>query len=152
MSEAKKQFKQDYPVYIKQGVIWGDMDAFEHVNNTVYFRYFEDIRMEFFEQTGVMKHKDTTGIGPILASTQCQFRAPLSFPDQIYVGTRIVELPSDGDKRFTMEYAVFSEQHDAIAAKGEGLIVYYDYNINKSCEIPQTLIKAFKHIQHQNKH
>lgn len=147
MSESKKQFLADYPVNIEQDVIWGDMDAFEHVNNTVYFRYFEDIRMVFLDKTGVMKHKDDTSIGPILASTQCQFRAPLTFPDKIVVGTRISEIPESGSKRFTMEYAVYSEQHDTIAAKGEGLIVFYDYQAGKSCEVPDELLQAFQDIQ-----
>lgn len=152
MSENKQKFLQDYPITQKQKVIWGDMDAFEHVNNTVYFRYFEDIRIDFFEQTGVLEHKDATGVGPILASTGCQFRAPLSFPDKIIIGTRIAQLPENGEKRFTMEYAVFSESQDCIVCKGEGLVVYYDYSAGKSCEIPENLISAFKKIQIKNKH
>ena len=79
----KQRFIEEYAVIVKQDVIWGDMDAFSHVNNTVYFRYFEDARMAFFEKTGVIAHMDSTNIGPILASTQCQFRAPLSYPDHI---------------------------------------------------------------------
>lgn len=147
MSEHKKEFLNEYPVNTSQSVIWGDMDAFEHVNNTVYFRYFEDVRMAFFNKTGVIKHKDDTHIGPILASTQCQFRAPLTYPDNIIVGTRLANIPEPGEKRFTMEYAVYSEQLDTIAAKGEGLIVFYDYQANKSCAVPDSLIQAFKNIQ-----
>ena len=152
MSENKTKFLQDYPINHEQKVIWGDMDAFEHVNNTVYFRYFEDIRIEFFEKSGVMEHKEATGVGPILASTGCQFRTPLSFPDNILVGTRISELPQAGEKRFTMEYAVYSESQDCIACKGDGLVVYYDYQAGKSCEIPDNLIATFKKLQNKHKH
>jgi acyl-CoA thioester hydrolase len=152
MSETKTKFLHDYALTIEQDVIWGDMDAFEHVNNTVYFRYFEDIRIQFFEKTGVMKHMDATNVGPILASTGCQFRAPLAFPDKISIGTRISELPNNGEKRFTMEYAVYSESQDCIACKGDGLVVFYDYQANKSCEIPVTLIETFKKLQNKNKH
>ena len=42
MTKLGKQLEEQYPVVISQDVIWGDMDAFGHVNNTVYFRYFED--------------------------------------------------------------------------------------------------------------
>ena len=131
-----------------QDVNWGDMDAFGHINNTVYFRYFENIRMAYFEKTSVNEHKNATQIGPILASTQCQFRAPLTYPDHIHIGTRIKELEKieQGEKRFTMEYAVFSEQQDCIAAKGEGLIVYNNYNEGKSCAIPESILAAFKNL------
>lgn len=152
MSTNKAVFLQNYPITINQAVIWGEMDAFQHVNNTVYFRYFETARMEYFEKTGVMRHMDETNVGPILAETQCKFRAPISFPDSIIIGAKLKEIPNKGDKRFTMEYAVFSTQHDTVAAKGYGLIVYYDYEQSSSCEVPDKLISAFKNIQNLNKH
>ena len=40
----------DYPIVITQEVIWADMDAYRHVNNAVYFRYFESARMAYFEK------------------------------------------------------------------------------------------------------
>lgn len=145
----KQRFIEEYAVIVKQDVIWGDMDAFSHVNNTVYFRYFEDARMAFFEKTGVIAHMDSTNIGPILASTQCQFRAPLSYPDHILVGARIKEI---SEKRFTMEYGVYSEQLETLAAKGEGLVVYYDYNQNKSCEIPGEIRENINQLQSAKHH
>jgi acyl-CoA thioester hydrolase len=152
MSDKKSTFLRDYPLILKQEVIWGDMDAFQHVNNTVYFRYFEDARMAYFEKTGVMAYMDETNIGPILAETQCQFRAPISFPDKLILGARLQEVPAVGDKRFTMEYAVYSEHHDTVAAKGKGMIVYYDYENNSSCEVPESLINSFKQLQNTHKH
>jgi acyl-CoA thioester hydrolase len=152
MSDEKSAFTRDYPVILKQQAIWGDMDAFQHVNNTVFFRYFEDARMAYFEKTGVMNYMQVTNLGPILADTQCQFRAPISFPDNLIIGTRLQELPSVGDKRFTMEYAVYSEHHDCVAAKGKGLIIYYNYDLNTSCQIPEPLINAFKALENMHKH
>ena len=46
-----------------------------------------------------------------------------------------------------MEFAVFSEKHDAIAAEGDGLIVYYDYATGKSCEIPNAIVLAIKTLE-----
>ncbi|MGR6874101.1 acyl-CoA thioesterase [Pseudomonas sp. HK3] len=145
----KQRFLEEYAVTVKQDVIWGDMDAFNHVNNTVYFRYFEDARMAFFEKTGVMGHMETTNIGPILASTQCQFRAPINYPDRILIGARIKEI---SEKRFTMEYGVYSEQQDTLAAKGEGMVVYYDYQQSKSCEIPDEIREKFNQLQAAKHH
>ncbi len=152
MSKKKNEFLQDYPIILKQNVLWGDMDAFQHVNNAVYFRYFEDARLAYFEKTGVMKNMEQTNIGPILAETQCQFRAPVTYPDHILIGTRLKELPTQGDKRFVMEYAVYSEQHDNVAAKGTGNVVFYHYEQGASCEIPVNLISAFKQLQTKLKH
>jgi len=127
---------EHFPFVVTQQLIWRDMDAYQHVNNAVYFRYFEDVRMALFDELGIVEHKNRTQIGPILASTRCDFRAPLTFPDRIQVGTAIEDLRP---KRFVMKYAVYSEAHAALAAEGEGLLVFYDYNLNRSCEIPDVI-------------
>jgi acyl-CoA thioester hydrolase len=126
----------EYSFVIELPVIWGDMDALQHVNNTVYFRYFESARMAYFEKLGFWEHMDETGIGPILASTQCRFRIPLTYPDTISVGTKIRDL---GEDRFVMDYCVFSHRHEKVAAQGEGLIVTYDYRNQRKAPIPEKL-------------
>ena len=128
---------EDYPVILSQDVIWGDMDAFEHVNNTVFFRYFEDVRLEFFTRFGVNEYKATHNIGPILASTRYDFKFPLIYPDRIHIGGRFKII---SPKKINMAYAVYSEKHDDIAAEGEGLLVYYDYGQGRSCEIPSEIL------------
>jgi len=127
---------EHFPFVVTQQLIWRDMDAYQHVNNAVYFRYFEDVRMALFDELGIVEHKNRTQIGPILASTRCDYRAPLAFPDRIQIGTAIEDMRP---KRFVMKYAVYSETHAALAAEGEGLLVFYDYNLNKSCEIPDVI-------------
>ena len=114
-------------------VAWGDMDAFSHVNNAKYFTYFETARMRYFEKTGVMSHMEMTREGPILASTQCRFKFPVTYPDTLSLGARVASLEHD---RFTMEYVVVSQEKQKVAAKGEGLIVYFDYNANTKTAVP----------------
>lgn len=84
------------------------------------------------------------GVGPILATTQCNFRLPLDYPDHIHIATRSSILSS---KKFNMEFVVFSEKHGAITAEGDGLIVYYDYANGKSCEIPDAIVTAIKKLE-----
>jgi len=139
-----KSFAESYPIVLQQDVLWGDMDAFQHVNNTVYFRYFEDARLECLHRIGANKHMDEHQVGPILASTHCNFRAPLAFPDRIQIAAGIRDLQA---KRFTMTYAVFSENLGKVVAEGEGLIVYYDYKNTKTCEIPDNLAAALQTMQ-----
>jgi len=61
-----KQLKKEYPVVLSQDIIWGDMDAFGHINNTVYFRYFEDARIAYFDQIGVHEQMKQIGDGLIV--------------------------------------------------------------------------------------
>ncbi len=127
---------EGYPVIIEIPVAWGEMDSLQHVNNIVYFRYFESARMAYFHELDIWSYMDETGIGPILASTECKFRIPLSYPDTVSVGTRITNVEED---RFLMKYAVISHQHQRIAAEGEGVIVSYDYRGKKKAPLPQEI-------------
>ena len=138
------QLEKEYPVVLDQDVIWGDMDAFGHINNTVYFRYFEDARIAYFTKIGISELKEQSGTGLILAKSHCNFRLPLDYPDRIHIATRSRIL---SPKTIVMEYAVFSEKHGSIAAEGEGLIVYYDYAKGKSCEIPKAIVTAIETLE-----
>jgi acyl-CoA thioester hydrolase len=126
----------DYPFRIRIPVAWGEMDSFRHVNNIVYFRYFESVRMVCFEQLGLLGMMERSGIGPILASTSCRFKFPLAYPDTVEVGTRIASLAAT---EFLMDYRVVSTRHARVAAEGTGLIVVYDYNENARAEVPEEL-------------
>lgn len=126
-----------YNVVIEIPVAWGDMDAFGHVNNAMFFRYFESARMAYLEKVGFIG-AGATGIGPILASTQCRFRRPLAYPDTVMAGARVIELRND---RFTHEYTLISSQNTAVAAEGSGVIVAYDYAGAQTCIIP-TAVRA----------
>ena len=137
---------EQYSVVLSQNIIWGDMDAFDHVNNTVYFRYFEDARIAYFDKLGVREYKDKTNIGPILANTDCNFKLPLKYPDNIYIAGRSTIL---SPKKFRMDYVVFSESLDSIAAEGQGLLVYYDYNAGESCQIPEQIVTAINSLENR---
>ena len=106
------------PVVIETPIAWGQMDAFQHLNNTTYFRFFESGRIAYFERLNFLRYMEETGVGPILASTSCRFKIPLTYPDTVSIGTRVSEVQDD---RFTMEYLVLSHKHQKIAAEGSGL-------------------------------
>ena len=85
-----------------------------------------------------------TVIGPIMASTACRYKAPIKYPDFLYVGSSI---PTEtiGNDRFIMKTAVFSTNLDRIAAEGHGEIVILDYKTNKKVKcIPAPLLRAIK--------
>jgi len=127
---------KDYPVVIELPVVWGDMDAFQHVNNVVYFRYFEAARIAYSEKLGLHTYKEKTGIGPILKSVNCKYRLPLTYPDAVLVGARVIVIEAD---RFTMRHIVVSRRHDKVAAEGDGVIVLYNYREGKKTAMPEVI-------------
>lgn len=132
------------PVIIETPVAWGQMDAFRHLNNTAYFRFFESGRIAYFERLNLLEYMEATGVGPILASTSCKFKIPLTYPDTVSIGTRVSTMETD---RFTMEYYVVSHHHRKVAAEGNGLIVCFNYNENKKALLPQELVKRIEHLE-----
>ena len=113
-----------FPVRLTLPVQWGEMDAYGHVNNAVYFRWFESVRMEYFRRIGWPELERETGVGPILHSTQARFRAALEWPDEVEVAARVADVLVD---RFTMFYEVRSVRLGRIVCEGSGLVVAFDY-------------------------
>lgn len=116
-------------VRVNVPVWWGDMDSFGHVNNTIYFRWFEHARIAFFEH---VEWTNDLGAGPILAKTDCVFRQPVTYPDSVEVIATARDLSED---RFTMGYEVVSERL-GVAALGSGRVIAFDYAAQKKAPIP----------------
>jgi acyl-CoA thioester hydrolase len=140
-------FTTGYPVVIEIPVMWGEMDAFQHVNNIVYFRYFESARISYFERLDVLEFMKKTGIGPILASTSCRFKVPLTYPDKVLVGAKVTNIEQD---RFTMNYIVTSTKIQKVVAEGDGLIVAFNYRDNKKAIIPDELRQRIQQVEGTN--
>ncbi len=132
-----------FPVVIEVPVAWGDMDAYAHVNNTVYFRWFESARIAYFDRVAFRGGSDG-GVGPILHSTHCRFRRPLDYPDRVRVGARVTEMGLD---RFTMEYRAVSATHELIAADGSGIVVAFDYGAGQKATLPADVRAAIETLE-----
>jgi acyl-CoA thioester hydrolase len=126
-------------------IAWGEMDSFQHVNNIVYFRWFESARIAYFDRIGFRDPADNHGVAPILHSTQARFRRVLTYPDTVLVGTRVNELDAT---RFTMEYRVVSRSADALAADGSGIIVPFNYAEGKKAELPPIIAERIRGLDH----
>jgi acyl-CoA thioester hydrolase len=135
---------KECPVVIETPIAWGQMDAFRHLNNTAYFRFFESGRIAYFERLDLLEYMEVSGVGPILAATNCRFKIPLTYPDSVSIGTRVPEVQDD---RFTMEYFVVSHKHQKVAAEGTGLIVCFNYKENKKTALPAELKKRIEELE-----
>lgn len=131
MFEAK-----NYAYVMTRDIDWSDMDAYQHINNSVYFRYFEEARVRYFAMIGVHDFKAQHAIGPILANTSCNFKHPLLYPDTITVAVNC-ELASD--KKMLTKYVIYSQSQQVVVAEGEALVVYYDYQQACSHVIPEPI-------------
>ncbi len=125
-----------YPVVIEQAVIWGEMDAYRHVNNVAYFRYFENARVAYLRRLGWEEIERETGVGPIVSALSARFRRALTFPDTIAIATRLGTLKED---RFTVRHIIVSHKLAAVVAEGEGTIVTYHYSEHRKAPVPQRM-------------
>jgi acyl-CoA thioester hydrolase len=133
-----------FPVLVTLPVQWGDQDAFGHVNNTVYFRWYESARIAYGRRTGMNVWKETQNVGPILASITCDFRRQVTFPDTIHVGARVTRM---GRSSMTMEHILVSEAAGAVAAEGTSAVVIFDYNAGQSYPIPDEIRRAIEQLE-----
>ena len=123
-----------FPVQLEIPIAWGEMDAFQHVNNLVYLRWFESARMAYFGNCEYLDVMKESSIGPILRDSRIRYRIPLTFPGNVISATRITRLEED---RFTMEHLVWSLEHNAVAAEGDAVVVCVDYEKNCKAAVPQ---------------
>ncbi|HZK83140.1 MAG TPA: acyl-CoA thioesterase [Desulfosporosinus sp.] len=136
----------DFPVKVKMSLAWGEMDAYGHINNIYYLRYFEAARIQYFQETGLMDSKSETGLGPILAQTTCKYHKPLTYPDQIVIGAKVKSISKSS---FVMEHLIVSERLGVVAS-GEGIIVMYDYNTSQKTKLPLVIKAAIEEAEKGN--
>ncbi len=125
-----------YHVIVTLPVQWGDMDAFQHVNNTVYFRWYETARIAYTGRLGLGELMRQSRIGPILASIGSNYRKQITFPDTIHVGSRITRI---GRTSLTMEHALVSESNAAVSADGTSTLVVFDYQTQRPVPVPDEI-------------
>ncbi|WP_211451519.1 acyl-CoA thioesterase [Collimonas antrihumi] len=113
---------------------WGDMDALGHVNNTVYFRYMEQARIEWLQQLGSdfdARH------GPVLVNAQCSFLRQLKYPCDVEVKSYIGAI---GRSSFEASYEIRrADLPEVVFAEGTAKIVWVDFDLEKSMPLPDDL-------------
>lgn len=139
-----RELLNDFPVITEIPVVWGEMDALQHVNNVVYFRYFETARIEYLNKIKMMEHLSNTRTGPVLSETQCRYRIPVTYPDTLYIGSRICDMQGD---RFTMEYQAVSKKLGKVTTIGTATVVMFDFNTNQKTGIPAAIVENIRSLE-----
>ena len=126
-----------WPISTEITVQWGDMDALNHVNHTVYLTWMETVRMVYFDRCGMMEIFESENIGPILAGIKADFLFPVVYPDTVVAHTTITRL---GKSSFDMHYKITSSKKEGrLVATGTASGVMCNYSTGKSTPISNSL-------------
>lgn len=108
-----------YPIIHHQPIHWGEMDAFNHLNNVVYYRYAESARIGYLQALGMFDGSMVT----VLAQSSCQYLRPVTYPDTLLLGVCCQRL---GSTSIVMEYSYYSTAQNTIVATAEAVVVRLD--------------------------
>ena len=136
-------FRFHHPIEVR----YGDLDPQGHVNNAKHLTYFEQARIAYWIQLGIFSRDQSfMELGVILADIHISYHAPVYFGQNIKVGVHISKL---GSKSMTWEQNIVDAETDKVLAKGEVVMVAYDYKEEKTIPIPQgwrEKISAFEEL------
>lgn len=125
----------EYRFYHPVEVRYGDLDPQGHLNNAKFLTYFEQARIQYWIQMGFFtKDQSFMEIGVIVADVHLTYLAPVYFGQDIKVGVRVAKL---GNKSMTWEQNIVEADTGKELARGELIIVAYDYKDEKTIALPQ---------------
>ncbi|HEY1996276.1 thioesterase family protein [Paraburkholderia sp.] len=124
-----------YPHFLPITTRWMDNDVYGHVNNVVYYSYFDTVVNEYLIRAGVLDVEHGATIG-LVVETQCNYFAPLVFPDRVEAGLRVVRL---GSSSVRYEVGLFKEGETQAAAHGHFVHVYVDRATRRPVALPDDL-------------
>jgi acyl-CoA thioester hydrolase len=129
-----------YTTSMRLRIDWSEVDSFGHVNNLAILRYAQTARLNYMEETGMMQFHTETGIGPVLASTSCQFKKQLFYPGQVTVNTVVDHIKNTS---FHMRHTILNEDRKCVAEMHD-VLVMFDYNKNIKQPIPEVFREKMK--------
>lgn len=124
-----------YKVFRDIGTRWMDNDAYGHVNNVVYYSWFDTAVNAYLIEAGVLDVAHGATIG-LVVETQCNYFAPLAFPQMVEAGIRVAKL---GTSSVRYEVGLFAQGAPLSAAKGHFVHVYVDRQTRRPVALPPDL-------------
>ncbi|MEX0958677.1 MAG: thioesterase family protein [Burkholderiales bacterium] len=121
---------------------WMDNDVYGHVNNVIYYSYFDTVVNQYLIEQGVLDFEKSETIG-LVVETQCNYFAPITFPDIVHAGLRVAKL---GNSSVRYEIGLFRNDEDTAAALGHFIHVYVDRASRKSAQVPPDMRAALERI------
>jgi acyl-CoA thioester hydrolase len=121
---------------------WMDNDVYGHVNNVVYYSYFDTVVNQYLIERGVLDIGASTVIG-LVVETQCRYFASLAFPDVVHAGLRVAKL---GNSSVRYEIGLFRNDDATAAAQGHFVHVYVDRESRRPAALPTPMRAALEKL------
>ena len=134
MPATREMFHHFSPIQTR----WSDNDSYGHVNNVVYYAYFDTVVNDYLIARGALDIESGAVIG-LVVETGCHYFAAAAFPDALQAGMRVVHL---GNSSVRYEIAIFREGADLALAQGHFVHVYVDRVTRRPTALPDTLRAA----------
>ncbi|SNS69029.1 acyl-CoA thioester hydrolase [Noviherbaspirillum humi] len=122
---------------------WMDNDAYGHVNNVVYYSWFDTVVNQFLVINGALDIERGEVIGLVI-ETQCNYFSPVAFPERIVAGLRVSKL---GTSSVRYEVGIFRDDEDVASAQGHFIHVYVDRASRKPVSIPDRTRQLLQSIE-----
>ena len=122
---------------------WMDNDAYSHVNNAVYYSYFDTVVNTYLIRQGALDIEKSPVIG-LVVETGCQYFAPLTYPETVTAALRVAHL---GRSSVRYEIALFAEGSEVAAAQGHFVHVYVDRETRRPVDLPPALRAALEPLK-----
>lgn len=132
-----------FSVKMELRIDWSEIDLFGHVNNLAIMKYVQSARVNYLELIDLMQLQSETKTGPILASTNCQFRKSLFYPGKVTVLSKVDTIKNTS---FGILHQILDENNE-IAAEAHDIIVFYDFNKNTKLTIPEDIRAKIERIE-----
>jgi acyl-CoA thioester hydrolase len=134
--------RADYPVFYPITTRWSDNDIYGHINNVVYYSYFDSVANRYLIEEGGLDIDNSAIVGYVVNSG-CDYLSPLAYPDQLEGGLRVDRL---GNSSVRYGIGIFKVGEDAPAACGHFVHVFVDRAANRPVPIPSQLRAALERI------
>jgi len=119
---------------------WMDNDAYQHVNNVVYYSYFDTVVNQYLIEQGALDIVASPVIG-LVVETKCNYFSPITFPETVHAGLRVARL---GTSSVRYEVGLFRNDDPLAAAQGHFVHVYVERATNKPAPLPAPLRAALE--------
>jgi acyl-CoA thioester hydrolase len=134
--------REEYRHFHTIATRWMDNDAYGHVNNVVFYSYFDTVVNEYLIRRGVLDVAGGAVIG-LVVETQCRYFAEVSFPQTVHAGLRVAHL---GNSSVRYEIGIFADAQEAACAQGHFIHVYVDRATRRPTALPAPLRAALQEI------
>ena len=134
-----------FPVKLNIRLDWSEMDMFGHINNVMFFKFMQASRVNYWEVSKFDGDYKTKKQGPLLVSSNCQFRKPLFYPGNITVEARVEFIKNTS---FGIEHRILNDKGE-VCAEGHDVVVLYDFNKNETVTIPAYVRESIEQLENR---